>query len=59
MTKSKTMRVCVDPGIINALQREGIGWGHDLDCGCLHVERAPKEPGVFARVQKWMKRGIV
>ena len=57
MSQKRTMRVCVDPGTINALQREGIGWGHDLDCGCFHVEKPQRRAGPMARFQAWMKKG--
>ena len=39
----KTTRHCLDPATIRHLQRDGIGWGHDLDCGCFDsaARRAP------------------
>ncbi len=59
MRTSKTQRVCVDQHSIRALQKEGIGWGHDLDCGCFHVERSAVPEGPVARFRNWMKKGIV
>ncbi|WP_217810145.1 hypothetical protein [Salibaculum griseiflavum] len=42
-----TTRHCLDAATIRHLQRDGIGWGHDLDCGCFDsvARRAP--PGVL------------
>ncbi len=58
MAQDKTMRVCVDPGVISALQRDGVGWGHDLDCGCFHVEQSRLPKGPISRFRNWMKKGI-
>ena len=30
-------RICVGRDAIRHLEREGLGWGHDLDCGCFRV----------------------
>ena len=42
-------KVCVSPHHIAQLARDGIGWGHDLDAGCFHVE-ANRRP---ARRRRW------
>lgn len=34
----RAQRHCLDPRDIQHLAREGIGWGHDLDCGCFRAE---------------------
>ena len=34
MKRSSTKRYCVDHQAIHALYRDGMGWGHDLECGC-------------------------
>ena len=38
-------RICLKTSDIRALQRDGIGWGYDFDCGCLHVESGPRAGG--------------
>ncbi|SHI29508.1 hypothetical protein [Wenxinia saemankumensis] len=40
---------CVDPWIARQLERDGIGWGHDLDCGCLRG-LSEDAPGPLARL---------
>ena len=52
MNKRSTARYCVDPKHIRALHHEGIGWGHDLDCGCFEIERLPRKT-VFQKL--WSK----
>ena len=43
-------RYCVSPEALSLLRRDGIGWGHDLDCGCFHVEKKSRRPGPVARI---------
>lgn len=38
MSRPTTTRFCVDRNHIALLQADGLGWGHDLDCGCFRVE---------------------
>ena len=38
-----TRRICLDINTIRHLEREGLGWGHDLDNGCLEIEAARSE----------------
>ena len=39
--KRTTRRICLDRQALAALKADGIGWGHDLDCGCLRLEVPP------------------
>ena len=36
---SHTRRYCADPAAIALMKRDGIGWGHDLECGCFQSQR--------------------
>lgn len=45
----KPEKLCLDPGAIRHIQADGLGWGHDLDCGCFRIDTAPR-PGLFARL---------
>ena len=42
-------RICLDRRDINALQRDGLGWGHDLDSGCMHVDGGVSRRGALIR----------
>lgn len=48
-TMARTKRYCLDPNAIQLLQRDGIGWGHDLDCGCFQHETLPRR-GLWVRM---------
>ncbi len=37
-------RICLSPPEVRALQHDGLGWGHDLDAGCLQVEDLARQP---------------
>ncbi|MEO1639396.1 MAG: hypothetical protein AAFU41_09150 [Pseudomonadota bacterium] len=56
MADQRTQRYCADPEALNALKRDGLGWGHDLDCGCFHAPRENRTANpikrVFAAFQK-------
>ena len=43
-------RICMDAGTIRHLSRDGLGWGHDLDCGCFHVETGRSGAGLLRRI---------
>ena len=45
-------RICLDRAALAALKADGLGWGHDLDCGCLRIPAAPK-----TRVARWFRVG--
>jgi hypothetical protein len=49
MTKSPTARYCADPQAISAMARDGLGWGHDLECGTFHTTAHPPKPGRFTQ----------
>ena len=52
----RTTRYCADPEALAALRRDGMGWGHDLDCGCYYADRVPRSAGRFARLLNAFKR---
>ena len=49
MPPRSTTRYCADPDALGAMQRDGLGWGHDLDCGCFREASIPR-PGPLARI---------
>lgn len=43
-------RICLKPADIAALRRDGLGWGHDLECGSVHIQGdVPRRTGLFAQ----------
>jgi len=46
MMKHKTTRYCAPPDVVRLLQRDGIGWGHDLQCGQMNIARATQKKEV-------------
>ena len=48
--KPYTQSYCADPATLQTLRRDGIGWGHDIDCGCLRMDRALHRQGVIGRL---------
>ncbi len=50
MSKHSTTRYCADPDALLAMKRDGMGWGHDLDCGCFHDVARGRKPGPIARI---------
>lgn len=56
MSARITERYCADPEALSAMKRDGLGWGHDLECGCYHDEARPKEPNGLARLLAVLKR---
>ena len=55
MPTRTTTRYCADPDALALMRRDGIGWGHDLDCGCFRTDRPPT-PGPLARFVTSLKR---
>ena len=54
MSPQTSKRICIEPRYISALTRDGIGWGHDLDCGCFdHV--ADRRLGLLLRLLRHLK----
>ncbi len=43
-------RYCADPEALMALKRDGLGWGHDLDCGCFYEASRNTKPSGIARI---------
>ena len=56
MSKRNTTRYCADPQALAAMKRDGMGWGHDLDCGCFHDVARSTKPGPVARIFASLKR---
>ncbi len=56
MSHRTTARYCADPEAINAMKRDGLGWGHDLDCGCFQDVARKTKPGAVARIVAAFKR---
>ncbi|MEJ8560399.1 hypothetical protein QTO30_03535 [Yoonia sp. GPGPB17] len=50
MPKPATFRYCADPEALMAMKHDGLGWGHDLDCGCFHDQNHNVGPGGIARI---------
>lgn len=52
MKRMTTKAYCLGPDAIRALERDGLGWGHDLDCGCVRVlaDVAPAQRGFWSRI---------
>ena len=50
MTRQPTARYCADHDALNAMRRDGIGWGHDLDCGCFQDTDRISRPSALTRV---------
>ena len=52
MKRMMTKTYCLGPDAIRALERDGLGWGHDLDCGCIRVvaDDAPARRGLWSRI---------
>ena len=48
---------CADAEVLNTLRRDGLGWGHDLDCGCFQTERAVLRTGRGRRLLSRLMKG--
>lgn len=42
MRHKPTQKFCADQQAIAALKRDGLGWGHDLECGCFEAPVTPR-----------------
>ncbi len=51
-------RYCAAPDVIATLARDGIGWGHDLDCGCFSPEPPRMQPGLLYRLSRLFTRRV-
>ena len=56
MPRQSTARYCADPEALNAMRRDGMGWGHDLDCGCFHDTARTTKPNPLARLMAAINR---
>ncbi len=56
MQKRLTTRYCADPQALAAMKRDGLGWGHDLQCGCFEDAALPPRPGALSRLFNTFKR---
>jgi len=44
-------KYCAPPEVLSTLKRDGIGWGHDLDCGVFYAPLVVR-PSLLARLKK-------
>ncbi|MDX8353435.1 hypothetical protein [Cognatiyoonia sp. IB215182] len=58
MRQKPTERYCADAQALTALKRDGMGWGHDLECGCFEAPATPRRPSVIVRVNEWLRKGF-
>ena len=56
MSQKSTQRYCADPAALSAMRRDGLGWGHDLECGCFRDTPRPVKPSAIARALAAFKR---
>lgn len=56
MPRHTTTRYCADPEALSAMKRDGLGWGHDLECGCFHDLTPATKPSGFVRLVTSFKR---
>lgn len=56
MPKRNANRYCADPEALMAMKRDGLGWGHDLDCGCFYQANRSTKPSGVARIVASFKR---
>ena len=56
MSKYTTARYCADPEALSAMKRDGLGWGHDLQCGCFRDFARSTKPSPLARIAASFKR---
>ena len=52
--RHKTQRYCAPASVVRHLEREGLGWGHDLLCGAFDAT----PPKWQVRRQKTAIRGL-
>ena len=57
MRQSGSERVCVDRNALAMVRADGLGWGHDLDCGCFHVEKVAVSRSLWARLRSKLGKG--
>lgn len=58
MTKQVNRRYCLDRQSIAMMQRDGMGWGHDLDAGCVTLETAARDRFSPKKFYRKLRRGV-
>lgn len=58
MAERRTQRYCADPQAIAAMKRDGLGWGHDLECGCFEMAARTVRPSFLAQLIEKFKRSV-
>lgn len=48
---TEAKRYCAPPDVVALLARDGLGWGHDVECGSGWVETT------LRRRRRWFARG--
>ena len=56
MSKYASARYCADPDALMVMKRDGLGWGHDLECGCFRDTAGPAKLNTLARIMSSMRR---
>ncbi len=56
MPPRNTKRYCADPQALAAMRRDGLGWGHDLECGSFYDVAAKPKQKRFTRFLTSFKR---
>ena len=56
MRQRPTTRYCADPQALAAMKRDGLGWGHDLECGCFEDAALPARPNPITRIIRKITR---
>ncbi|WP_341365651.1 hypothetical protein [Yoonia sp. BS5-3] len=57
MRQKRTQKYCADPAAIAAMKRDGLGWGHDLECGCFEAPATPQRRSHGRIWNKWKMGG--
>lgn len=55
---NRTEKYCADREALQAMSRDGLGWGHDLECGSIMLPRMPRRPGLVRRIWTTFKKEI-
>ena len=58
MPPRMTQRYCADAEALGAMRRDGLGWGHDLECGTFQDVARHAKPSSFARFLTSFKRSV-
>ena len=58
MSNKVSRRYCLDRSAIAMLQRDGFGWGHDLDAGCMIMETGGALRHAPKKFYRKLRRGV-